>query len=144
LATAYDVDAAYRQALASHAEASDLLVIKVFQSIAVCRTWCRSHAGSNLLVACRPDSDLILFLAVQGYQYEHIGGDLNSKITEEASKALDDVYDSVMLEFRNRKRILDDVLVFACGSGVCCSVCCNLQLSKRICSRLKTIPFGLA
>ena len=47
---------------------------------------------------------LILVVALlQGYTYDHVGGDLNDKITAEAQELLDQVQESVMEEFRERR-----------------------------------------
>lgn len=43
------------------------------------------------------------------YAYEHIGGDLNDKITAEAQAALDEAADEVMADFRSEKRFSDSI-----------------------------------
>ncbi len=67
---------------------------------------------------------------LQGYNYEHLGGDLNEKLTDDAQLALDDAWNTVMEDFREAKRPslkfshlffspLTIALNFVCSSNDC-------------------------
>lgn len=42
-------------------------------------------------------------IPVKGFEYDHIGGDLNSKITQEARDCMDEQFNNLMTEYRKAK-----------------------------------------
>lgn len=60
------------------------------------------HVNAIELLVC-----LFVYLPccmLQGYNYEHLGGDLNEKLTDGARTALDEAWNTVMEDFREAKR----------------------------------------
>lgn len=60
------------------------------------------HVNAIELLVC-----LFVYLPccmLQGYNYEHLGGDLNEKLTDDARTALDEAWNTVMEDFREAKR----------------------------------------